>query len=254
MRVCLHPGPPGGPPGPRGGPPSLGGAHPVRHRGRPAGSIGWRPTGWRPARPARPSEGRSTRSSWRSLWPPRTFKDADRIGLNIRREDGLLFLADKDHVGLSLAGAQQPVNLVARRVIAANRHVRLGGEVELAVSEPQAVRTAQRGQIDAVQLLAGRDVDDGDGVSPLCAGAAVIACESEFPIGGHSQLVRVLADRDMTRDLAGLRVNDGHCVLALMQDQQRRRWSLLRPGSAAGHDTDNDQARHDSHFRHLHDD
>jgi hypothetical protein len=65
-------------------------------------------------------------------------------------------------VGPSLAGAQQPVNLVARRVIAAYRHVRLGGEVELAVGEPQAVRTAQRGQIDTVQLFASRDVDDGE--------------------------------------------------------------------------------------------
>src|SRR5208283_3139268 len=103
-----------------------------------------------------------------------------------------------------------------------------------AVGEPQAVRTAQRGQIDTVQLFATRDVNDRDGVPPLCAGTAVVACESEFPIGGDSQLVRVLPDRDMTRDLAALRVNDGHCVLALMQDEQRRRWSLLRPGPRAG--------------------
>jgi len=78
--------------------------------------------------------------------------------------------------------------------------------------------------------------------------------ESEFPIGRYSQLVRVLAGRDMTGDLAALRVNDGHCVLALMQDEQRRQWSLLRPGSGAGDYTDYDQTRHDSHFRHLHDD
>jgi len=116
------------------------------------------------------------------------------------------------------------------------------------------VRTFQRSKIDAVQYFAGRDVDDGDGVSSLCAGTAVIACESEFPIGGHSQFVRILAGRDMTRDLAALRVNDGHCVLALVQDEQRRRWILLRLGPGAGHQTDNDQTRHDSHFRHLHDD
>ena len=92
-------------------------------------------------------------------------------------------------MGPFLAGAQNPVYLVAGRIVAADHHVRLGGEVELAVGEPQAVRTAQRREVDMVQLFAGRDVEDGEGVASLCAVTAVIAGEGEFPIGRYSQFV-----------------------------------------------------------------
>ena len=54
------------------------------------------------------------------------------------------------------------------------------------------MRAAQRGQIDAVQLFAGRDVDDGDGVAPSRAGTGVIARERELAVIGDGQLVRVL--------------------------------------------------------------
>ena len=138
-----------------------------------------------------------------------------------------------------LARAEQPVDLVGRRIVAADGHVGLGGEVELAAGEPQSVRASERAQLDVVQLFPGRDVDDREGVAPALAIAAVIAREREFPVVGDGQLVGVLPDGDAAHHLAVRRIDDGHRVLALVKDEKGGRWRLLRNDGCLGYETDN---------------
>ena len=98
-------------------------------------------------------------------------------------------------MGPVLAQAEQPIHLVARGVIAGDGHAPLGGEVQLAVGEPQAVRAAQRTDLDPVQFLAARDIDDRQAVPPSRPGSGVIAGEREPAVVGDGQLVGVLTGR-----------------------------------------------------------
>ena len=79
------------------------------------------------------------------------------------------------------------------------------------------MRAGQRSQIDAVQLLAGRDVDDGDAVAPSRARTGVVAREGKLPVVGHGQLMRVLPGGHATHHLAIRRIDNRHRVFALVQ-------------------------------------
>ena len=124
-------------------------------------------------------------------------------------------------MGPVLAQAEQPVDLVAGRVIASDGHASLGGEIQLPVGEPQPVRAAEGTQIDPVQLLPGRDVDHRDGIAASRAGAGVIAGERELSVVRNGQLMRILPGRDAAHHLAARRIDDCHRVLALVKDKQR---------------------------------
>ena len=189
--------------------------------GRAAGAAGGRAT-----RPAGPTAGAAS-----------LLDDADGVRVDVRREELLPVLGDHDHVRPVLAQAEQPVDLVRLRVVASDRHAALGGEIRLAIGEPEAVRAAERGDVNAMDLLPRRDVDDGQGVASARTRAGVVGRDGELPVVGDDQLVRVLSRGGPARHLAARRVDDGHRVLALEQDQQRRRRRLLRRGVGDGQAT-----------------
>ena len=55
-------------------------------------------------------------------------------------------------MGGILAGSEQPVDLIARRVVTPDQLIDLGGKVHLSVSEGHAVRTPEGAQVDPAQL------------------------------------------------------------------------------------------------------
>ena len=63
-----------------------------------------------------------------------------------------VFGADQ-HVGAVLADAQEPVNFIGGGIVAGDEFVEFGGEVGFAVGEEDAVRTAKRTEVYAVDFF-----------------------------------------------------------------------------------------------------
>jgi len=91
-------------------------------------------------------------------------EDADRGGGDIRGHDRLEIQRDPDHVNAILAGAQDKVDLMRRRVVAAECLRGFAGKPEFAAREGESVRSAQGTEIDRRQCLAGDEVDGRDRV------------------------------------------------------------------------------------------
>ena len=120
-----------------------------------------------------------------------------------------------------LAGAHQPVDLVGGGIVSPNELVDLGGEVDFALREGDAVRAAQRAQVDPAQLLLAHEVDHGNGAAGISR--AIVGNEGQLPIGRRCHLMRAFADGNATRNFSRRRIDGGQRTFFLVQNQQRRR-------------------------------
>ena len=140
---------------------------------------------------------------------------------DVRREDAALVRQRQHHVGAVLAGAEHHVDLVRRRVVAADHLVRLGREVDLVADCRESVRAAQRRQVDAVQFLAAGDVDHRERVARRVA-AAIVRDERQLAVRGRLHLVRLIAGANRPQHLFRRRIDNRERPL-FVQHQQRLR-------------------------------
>ena len=74
-------------------------------------------------------------------------------GTDIRGDDPLQVVRNENHVSPVLAGAEHPIDLLRRRIVAADHLGGFGREPDFAAHEHQAVRSAQRAEIDRRQCF-----------------------------------------------------------------------------------------------------
>ncbi|PYU83154.1 MAG: hypothetical protein DMG50_09165 [Acidobacteria bacterium] len=126
-----------------------------------------------------------------------------------------------------LTGAENPINALRGRIVAADDLVRLCGEVELAAGERQTMRGAQCPEIDRRQRLSGCEIDDGDGVERT-VGTAVVRNVGQLAIRGCHDFMGIRPGGHARHNLQVHRINNGQRIVALLQYEQRWRRCLRR--------------------------
>ena len=132
------------------------------------------------------------------------------------------------HVGAVLAGLELPVDLVGRRIVAPDFLVGLDREIQFSIREREAVRPAERRDVDAAQFLHAGDVDHRDRVTGRRPGA-VVAGKRRLAVARRDQLVRSLTDGHLSQHAARGRIDDRERRVLLVQHEQPRR-ARLRGG------------------------
>ena len=119
---------------------------------------------------------RGPATSWRRYF--NLLDDGNAGRSHIRREQSLEVARHDDHVGPVLAGAHDPVDFVARRIVAADDLCALRREVQLSADEVESMRSGQHPEIDGRQGLSRRQVHDRDRVA-----ARVVRDVRRLPVG-----------------------------------------------------------------------
>jgi hypothetical protein len=92
------------------------------------------------------------------------FEDRHGCGVHVGGNDLFGVREDVDHVGTVLSGAHDPVDFAGARVIASDGPGRFGSEPDFALREGEAMRTAERAEVDLGFFVLANEVDDGEGV------------------------------------------------------------------------------------------
>ena len=118
---------------------------------------------------------------------------------------------------LILAGTEDPIDFLRRRIVAADNLVSLGGEPDLASGESQAMRSTQRAEVDRGQSLLLQQINYCQGV---VGPAAVVGDVGESSISGGDHFVRVRTGWHTRDDFTAHRIHDGESVVGLSQHQE----------------------------------
>ena len=115
--------------------------------------------------------------------------DAPRTGKNVK------------HVGAILADAHDPVDFSRSGIVTADASGGFSGEPDFAVAKSQAMRAAQRAQIDGGQRFLRDKVDNRQRV---IGAESVVRDVGGFAVGRSNDFVRIVADGNARDGLAAL--------------------------------------------------
>src|ERR1017187_4128354 len=148
----------------------------------------------------------------------RLFDDAHRAGANIGGDDALQVRPDVDHVSAVLAGAENPIDLLSGRIIAADGFGGFRGEPRLAAGEIQSMRAAQRSKVNRRQSLSCYEIDYGECV---VSSAAVVGDVGSLAICRGDDFVRIVADGNARNRFQRDGIDNGERVSGFGEHQQR---------------------------------
>ena len=120
-------------------------------------------------------------------------------------------------MGAVLPGAEDQIDLAGRRVVATEDLGGLGGEVRLAADEGEAVRPAERAEIDGRQWLGRLEIDHRQRV---IRAEAVVRDVRGGPVGGGDHLMGIVPHRYPGGHLQCAGVDNGESLVVLREHQQ----------------------------------
>ena len=98
-------------------------------------------------------------------------------------------------MGGVLPGALDPLDAIRGGVVNSEDLISLGGEIQFASGEGEAVRSAEHAEVDAAQFAAGHEVDHRYGAAGR-APLAVVADEGQLAVARRHALVGAVAGTD----------------------------------------------------------
>ncbi len=122
-----------------------------------------------------------------------------------------------NHVRAVLAGSEYPIDLVRRWIVGGNGLGSFGREPQLAANERDAMRGAERTEVDRRQGFHFDEIDRGDDV----AAAVVVGNVGHPAIGRGDHLVRIWTGRHLSHNFQRRRIHHRQRPISLGQDQQR---------------------------------
>ena len=172
----------------------------------------------------RPAAGSTRRrSSRRRTAAPRhcdLLENADGRGRDIRREQALLIAGHDDHVRAVLTRADHPVDSSSCGIVSTDDLRTLCREVDLPASDRDAMRPAERTDIDGRQRLPGHEIDHGNAVREAVAGVVVRDVRQLSVRRGH-HLVRIGTGGSRAQHFQCCGVDDRQRVVALVDGEQQ---------------------------------
>src|SRR5260221_13691986 len=103
-------------------------------------------------------------------------------------------LRDVDHMSAVLPGAEDEIDSLRGRIVTAENFGGFRGEPEFAAGEIEAVRAAERAEVDGGKRLLCDEVHNRQSVQRAGTSSTVVGDVSGLAVGGGDDFVRIVAD------------------------------------------------------------